>query len=94
MESQQEFLFADGPVPQMHPPDPRSEFYAEVSTVWQLPMGRMVRVDLKEHDLAALKGHLELSRAPDLPLDPRQPLVLRIGGVEFSSRQIAAWVVV
>ena len=91
MESQQEFLFADGPAPQMHPPDPRSGFYAEVSATWQLPMGQIVRVDLKEHDLASLQGLLELSHAPDLPLDQRQPLVLRIRGVEFSSQQIAAW---
>lgn len=93
MENQQEFLFADGPAPQMHPPDPRSGFYAEVASVWQLPMGQVVRVDLKDHDLSSLKGLLELSRAPDLPLDPRQPLVLCIGSVDFSSRQIAAWTV-
>ena len=94
MENQQEFLFADGPTPHLHPPDPRSEFYNEVSTAWQLPVGRVVRIDLHGHDLPSLQGLLELPRAPDLPLDPHQPLFLRIAGVEFSSRQIAAWTIV
>ncbi len=94
MKNQLEFLFADGPAPHLHPPDPRSEFYDEVSTVWQLPVGQVVRVDLRGHDLSNLQGLLDLSRAPDLPFDRRQPLVLRIGGVEFSSRQIAAWSIV
>jgi hypothetical protein len=94
MAHQQEFLFAGGPTPQLHPPDPRSGFYDEVSNGWQLPVGRVVRVDLKDHDLPSLQGLLELSRAPDLPLDPRQPLALRIRSVEFSSRQIAAWAIV
>jgi len=94
MEQQQEFLFADGPAPHLHPPDPRSGFYGEVSTAWQLPVGRVVRIDLHDHDLPSLQGLLELARAPDLPLDSRQPLVLRIAGVEFSSRQIAAWTIV
>ena len=94
MENQQEFLFAGGPAPQLHPPDPRSGFYNEVSTAWQLPVGRVVRVDLRDHDVPGLQGMLELSRAPDLPLDPHQPLKLRVGGVEFSSRQIAAWALV
>lgn len=91
MERQQEFLFAEGPMPHLHPPDPRSGFYSEVSALWQLPVGRMVRVDLRGHDLPGLHGLLELSRAPDLPLDRRQPLILRIGDVEFSSQHIAGW---
>ena len=94
MENQQEFLFAGGPAPQLHPPDPRSRFYDEVSSAWQLPVGRVVRVDLRDHDLPSVQGPLELSRAPDLPFDPRQPLVLRTAGVEFTSRQIAAWTIV
>lgn len=91
MEHQQAFLFADGPTPHLHPPDPRSEFYDEVSALWHLPVGRVVRVDLQGQDLPGLHGTLELSRAPDLPLDRRQPLALRIGNVELSSRQIAGW---
>ena len=91
MEHQQEFSFSAGPASHLHPPDPRAQFYDEVAAAWHLPCGRMVRVDLKDHDLAGLQGLLELSRAPDLPLDPRQPLALRIGTVEFSSRQITGW---
>jgi hypothetical protein len=91
MEQQQEFLFAGGPAPHLHPPDPRTPFYEEVASAWQLPVGRLVRIDLHDHDLSFLRGLLELARAPDLPLDPRQPLVLRVGAIEFSSRQIAAW---
>jgi hypothetical protein len=54
------------------------------------PLGQMVRVDLRGHDFPDLRGRLELSRAPDRPHDPRQPLTLRISTVEFTSRQIAA----
>ena len=32
MENQQEFLFAGGPTPHLHPPDPHSGFYDEVSS--------------------------------------------------------------
>lgn len=91
MASQGEFLFADGPVPELHPPDPRAAFYEEVSAAWQIPVGQKVRVDLRGHNFSDLQGRLDLSRAPDLPLDPRQPLALRIGTIEFSSIQVAAW---
>lgn len=91
MEQQAEFLFAGGPAPELHPPDPRSGFHAEVAAAWKLPVGQAVRVALQDHDIADLRGRLELARAPDLPLDPRQPLPLRIGNVEFSSRQVAGW---
>jgi hypothetical protein len=91
MEEQSEFLFAGGPVPELHPPDPRAGFYGEVSAAWQIPVGQIVHVDLRGHNFSDLQGRLELSRAPDLPLDPRQPLSLRIGNIEFSSAQLAAW---
>lgn len=91
MESQAEFLFADGPAPEWHLPDPRTAFYDEVAAAWQLPLGLKVRVELSGHDFVNLRGRLELARAPDLPLDSQQPLALRIGDVEFSSRQIVAW---
>lgn len=91
MAEQHEFLFADGPTPEVHLPDPRSGFYAEVAAVWQLPVGENVHVDLSGHNLSYLKGRLELAHAPDLPLDRRETLALRIGTIEFSSRQIAAW---
>ena len=91
MESQQDFLFADGPAPELHLPDPRSNLYADVAALWQLPVGQPVRVDLTGHHFAELNGRLELARAPDLPLDRRETLALRIGPIEFTSRQIVAW---
>jgi hypothetical protein len=91
METQDEFLFADGPTPQLHPPDPRAPFLAGVSAIWQIPVRQNIHVDLNGHNMSDRQGRLQLSRAPDLPLNPRQPLALRIGTIEFSSRQIAAW---
>jgi hypothetical protein len=50
-----------------------------------------VRVELTGHHFPELRGRLELARAPDLPLDRRETLALRIGGIELTHRQIAAW---
>lgn len=94
MNSQSEFLFADGPTPQLQPDDPDSGFYQEVADAWQIPVGGIARVALRDHHFADLQGRLLLARAPDLPLDSRQPLSLRIGTIEFSSRQVVAWALV
>ena len=91
MESQQDFLFADGPASEFQLPDPRSGFYAEVAALWEIPVGQIVHVALRGHQFADLHGRLELDRAPDLPLDRREALALRVGPIEFSSRQIVAW---
>jgi hypothetical protein len=91
MEQQDEFLFADGPASQLELPDPRSNFYRDVSETWQLPVGQFVQVGLRDHSWSDLQGRLELERAPSLPLDPREPLALRIGQIGFSSRQLTAW---
>ena len=91
MESQQDFRFADGPAPDLHLPDPRSNLYADVAALWQIPVGQSVRVELTGHHFSELRGRLELARAPDLPLDRRETLALRIGGIELTHRQIAAW---
>jgi hypothetical protein len=91
MESQQDFLFADGAAPELHLPDPRSNLYADVAGLWQIPVGQSVRVELTGHHFPELRGRLELARAPDLPLDRRETLALRIGNIEFTRRQIAAW---
>jgi len=48
-------------------------------------------VDLTGHQFSELQGRLELARAPELPLDRRATLTLRIGGIEFTSRQITTW---
>ena len=91
MENQSDFLFADGPIPEMHPPDPRLGFYREVAEVWNLPLGEVVRVMLRAHDLPEVTGRLELNRAPDLPLKAKEPLQLTAGGVAFLSTQVQAW---
>ena len=91
MEAQPEFLFSDGPAPELPAFDPSAAFYAEVAALWEIPVGQIVRVDLAGHQFSELRGRLELARAPDLPLDRRQTLALHIAKVEFSSRQIAAW---
>lgn len=91
MDEQGEFLFAEGKVPELQPPDPSAGFREEVSARWRLPVGHQVRVELRNHQLPELTGRLELARAPALPLDPCVPLDLRIGTIGFSSRQITAW---
>ena len=91
MAEQFEMLFAAGPAPELHPPDPRGDFYAEVAAVWSLPVGQRVRVELSDHQFTELQGRLDLARAPDLPLNARNPLVLRIGTIEFANRQVSGW---
>ena len=92
MANQQgEFLFAEGPASELHVPDPRSNFYAEIAALWQIPVGELAHVDLKGHNMSDLQGRIELARAPDLPLDRREALALRIGKIEFTSRQIVTW---
>lgn len=91
MENQGEFLFADGAAPELHVPDPRSGFYEEVSALWQIPVGQFVHVNLTGHNLSHLQGRLDLARAPELPLDRREVLLLRISTIEFSLRQVSSW---
>ena len=91
MENQNEFLFADGPVPDLLLPDPRSAFFSEVSAVWHLPLGQKIRVLLKGHDFPEVAGRLELARAPDFPLNVREPLHLSVGGITFLSTQVESW---
>ena len=88
---QLEFLLvgtADGAT---HLAAPLGDLRASISLLWRLPLGQRVHVDLRDSQMPWLKGRLELVHAPDLPLDPKQALALRIGPVEFSSRQIVAW---
>ncbi|PHX71875.1 MAG: hypothetical protein CK548_05675 [Opitutia bacterium] len=91
MESQQDFLFADGPTPELHLPDPRSNLYTDVAALWKIPVGQLIRVELTGHHFSELRGRLELARAPDIPLDRRETLALRIGTIELTCRQITAW---
>ena len=88
---QDEFLFPEDPAPEIHLPDPRAAFFGEVAALWQLPVGQVAHVTLSAHNLSDLQGRIELARSPDLPLDRREVLALRIGTIEFSSRQIVSW---
>jgi hypothetical protein len=88
---QLEFLlvgFADGTTQLA---DPLGDLRERIGQLWDLPLGERVRLDLRDHQFPWLEGRLDLAQAPDLPLDPRQMLRLRIGAVEFSHRQIVAW---
>jgi len=91
MSEQSEFLFAEGAQPELHVPHPLDDFFQAVSDRWGLPIGRNVRLNLRDPALPLLKGKLELERAPDLPLNPREALSLRVRGVNFSSVEIASW---
>lgn len=88
---QMEFLLVGAADGLAHLADPLGDLRERVSALWHLPLGQRVRVDLRDCELPGLEGRLELAQAPDLPLDPKQALALRIGTIEFSSRQIAAW---
>ncbi len=74
-------------------PDPLGDLVADICRLWSLPIGDPVRVTLRNHSMPHLSGRLKLSRAPDLPLDPRELLHLRIGEFEFTSRQISSWAI-
>ena len=94
MEKQNEFLFPDGPAPSVELPDPRAGFYREVAQTWNLPLGQRTRLELRQHDLPEIAGVLELVRAPDLPLNSREPLSLCVGSIAFLSTQVVSWSVV
>lgn len=90
-------LFSDLPPEQSlaHPPLPGFTDLApsltdELAAAWGLPIGRRVRVELRRHAVPGLLGLLQVAALPDLPLDGRRPLRLRIGHEEFTSQQIVA----
>lgn len=88
---QSEFLFSDGPAPELAPPEPLADLVADMSRLWNLPLYQKARLTLKDHSLDDVSGRLELVHAPDLPLNPAHSLTLRVAGVTFTSRQITAW---
>ncbi len=69
------------------------ELADEAARVWGLPVGQRARVTLRGHAMDGLHGLVQIAGLPDLPFDARRPLRLRIGHVEFTSRQVAAWTV-
>jgi hypothetical protein len=89
-DSQGEFLFSDGPANDFSS-HPLEDFFQAVSVCWGLPVGLKIRARLKDSALPELTGRLELAQAPDLPLDPRQSLRLRLRGVDFCHRELASW---
>jgi hypothetical protein len=94
-DDQQEFLLSTGDSPQFGLPRCDDPLVSDITRVWGLPIGRKVRIHLKDgENLPLLDGILELASAPDLPFDARQPLNLRVRGYEFSSRAIAGWATV
>lgn len=92
-ESQEGFAF-DESVAIGDTPDPLTDFFAEITQAWGIPLGERVRVRLHDATLPELEGKLKLTRAPNLPLDPREPLSLVLCGIEFNHRAIASWTLV
>lgn len=90
-EYQENFLFGDEVDPTREVFEPLADFLADVSRAWDLPLGECVRLRL--HGIVPeLTGKLKLAYPPDMPFDPRQPIVLRLNGIQFSQRDIASWV--
>jgi len=69
-----------------------SELRDEIAAAWGLPLGQRVEVSLRD-ERCALRGILELQRAPDYPWDGRQVLQLAVAGFVFSSREMERWTV-
>jgi hypothetical protein len=92
MDDQQEFLFASGDSPRLGLPQADDPPFSDIARVWNLPIGRKVRIHLKaSENLPMLDGRLELASAPDVPFNSRQSLNLRIRGYVFSIRAISGW---
>jgi hypothetical protein len=76
-----------------HPaPAVGADLRAEIAAAWGLPLGQRVEVGLRNQP-CALRGILELERAPDYPWDGRQALRLAVAGFVFSSREMESWAV-
>lgn len=73
-------------------PGPVPHLRDEISRLWSLPLGQRVELTLRRGPCDSLRGRLDLVNAPDLPLNPRQPLTLSIAGVTFSTRDIDRWI--
>jgi hypothetical protein len=81
--------FAEPPLPGLT--DLAPELADEAARVWGLPVGRRARVTLRGHAMDGLHGLVQIAGLPDLPFDASRPLRLRVGHVEFTSRQVSAW---
>lgn len=72
------------------PPAVENRLRDEIGAAWGLPLGQRVEVSLRSQR-CALRGTLELQRAPDYPWDGRQALQLAVAGFVFSSRDLERW---
>jgi hypothetical protein len=90
MNAQHEFSFSDTPGSDL-PLRILARASTTIALLWKIPVGQHVHVALRNHNFSDLQGLLELSRVPDMPFDGGGPLELRIGNIEFSTRQIIAW---
>jgi hypothetical protein len=92
MPDQQEFLFAPGDAPQLGYNSADDPLICEIARVWNLPIGRRVRLRLRaDESLPNVDGCLEIVAAPATPFNPKEPLTLRVRGYKFSSRAIIGW---
>jgi hypothetical protein len=73
-------------------PHPQAALFTEIAATWEVPLGQNIRVTLSGHAFYELTGRLEIAAAPDLPLDRRHLLQLRIGEFTFTHRQITDWI--
>ena len=64
----------------------QQEALKRIAAVWELPLGRRVRLRLHNVD-SEFVGKLSLAQVP-LSLDRRRPLTLRLPPLEFSSTEI------
>jgi hypothetical protein len=55
---QDEFLFAAGAQPELHLPHAFDGLFREIAAAWGLPVGRRVRVSLRDPALPELAGRL------------------------------------
>jgi hypothetical protein len=69
-----------------------AELREEIAAAFGLPLGQRVEVSLR-NERCALRGILELQRAPDYPWDGRQALQLAVAGFVFSSREMERWTI-
>jgi len=63
----------------------------EVASVWGLPIGKFVELNLRTGSIRTLRGKLELNTAPDFPWNAKEVLNLKINKVSFRSRDIEHW---
>ena len=91
---QQEFLFSEGDDGRLGLPLADDPLMRDIGAEWGLPVGRRVRITFHSGEsFRELTGRLEVAVAPELPLNRRRLLRLRVAGYEFGHTAIAGCVV-